>query len=180
MYVHGSDGIHFLKLPDGDYQLIFGESKLYNDLTTGLRKAFESINDFLNEENQYGEDKSGITYEKSLISSSIFRETWTSEEEEFIEELIYPNANATHNVDDAFGIFIGFEIELNKDQILLSNKDFRAMIDDHIKRSVAGKIQNIEKYIEEYQLYGYNFYVYIMPFTNIDLSRTKILEGLVK
>lgn len=26
-YVNGADGVHFLKLPDGNYQLIFGESK---------------------------------------------------------------------------------------------------------------------------------------------------------
>jgi hypothetical protein len=180
MYVNGSDGIHFLKLPDGNYQLIFGESKLYDDLTTGLRDAFQSINDFLKEENQKGEEKSGISYEKSLISSSVFKETWTNEEEEFIERLIYPTNNTSYEVDDAFGIFVGFEINLDKSQRRLTNDKFRIMIDDYINEIVAKKITNIENYIEQHELFGYNFYVYIMPFFDIELSRTKILESLIK
>lgn len=180
MYVNGSDGIHFLKLSNGNYQLIFGESKLYDDLTSGLRDSFQSINDFLKEENQKGEEKSGISYEKSLISSSIFRETWTSEEEEFIERLIYPTNDTSYEVDDAFGIFVGFEIDLDESQRRLPNDQFRIMVDEYINEIVAKKIINIEKYIEQHELFGYNFYVYIMPFLDIELSRTKILESLIK
>ncbi|MDC0764921.1 DUF1837 domain-containing protein [Brevibacillus sp. AG] len=180
MYVNGSDGIHFLKLPSGNYQLIFGESKLYDDLTTGLRDAFQSINDFLKEENQKGEEKSGISYEKSLLSASVFRETWTIEEEKFIEQLIYPTNDRSFDVDDAFGIFVGFEISLDDNQRRLPNDKFRTMIDDHINQLVTKKITNIEKYIEQHKLFGYNFYVYTMPFLDIELSRTKILESLIK
>ncbi|RUT40366.1 DUF1837 domain-containing protein [Paenibacillus anaericanus] len=180
MYVNGSDGIHFLKLPSGDYQLIFGESKLYDDLTTGLRDAFQSINDFLKEENQKGEEKSGISYEKSLLSTSVFRETWTTEEELFIEQLIYPTNDRSFEVDDAFGIFVGFEINLDDKQRRLPNDKFRTMIDEHINELVAKKITNIENYIDQHELFGYNFYVYTMPFLDIDLSRMKILESLIK
>lgn len=180
MYVNGSDGIHFLKLENGNFQLIFGESKFYNDLTGGLRDAFQSINDFLNEENKNGDDKSGINYEKSVISSSIIRETWNSEEEEFLTKLIYPTNDSLFQVDDAFGIFVGFEIEINDSQRQLSNAEFREVLDKHISSIVDQKIQNIETYIENYGLYGYNFYIYIMPFTDIDKARIKILESLVK
>lgn len=180
MYVNGSDGIHFLRLPSGNYQLIFGESKLYEDLTTGLRDAFQSINDFLREENQKGEEKSGISYEKSLLSANVFKEAWTIEEEKFIEQLIYPTNGNSFQVDDAFGIFVGFEINLNDKQRRLPNDEFRTMIDDHINQIVEKKITNIENYIEQHELFGYNFYVYIMPFIDIDLSRTRILESLIK
>ncbi|MED1601194.1 DUF1837 domain-containing protein [Alkalihalophilus marmarensis] len=180
MYVNGSDGIHFLRLPNGNYQLIFGESKLYGDLTTGLRDAFQSINDFLKEENTKGEEKSGISYEKSLLSTSVFRETWTIEEEKFIEQLIYPTNDRSFEVDDAFGIFVGFEINLDMNQRRLPNDKFRTMIDDHVNEIVAKKITNIEHYIEQHKLFGHNFYVYTMPFLDIELSRTKILESLIK
>lgn len=180
MYVNGSDGIHFLKLPSGNYQLIFGESKLYDDLTTGLRDAFQSINDFVKEENQKGEGKSGITYEKSLLSASVFKETWSTEEEKFIEQLIYPTNDSSFEVDDAFGIFVGFEVMLNADQRKLPNDKFRTVIEEHINEVVTKKIANIENYIEEHGLFGYNFYVYTMPFLDIELSRMKILENLIK
>ncbi|MEK4106988.1 DUF1837 domain-containing protein [Paenibacillus sp. FSL R10-2791] len=180
LYVNGSDGIHFLELPSGNYQLIFGESKLYDDLTAGLRDAFISINNFLKEENQKGNEKSGIRYEKSLLSASVFKETWSKEEEEFITQLVYPTNKQLFQVDDAFGIFIGFEIKLDKDQRRLPNDKFRDMIDDHVNKIVEMKIANIENYIEEHELYGYNFYVYTMPFIDIEISRTKILESLMK
>ena len=43
-YVNGSDGVHYLKLPNGNYQLIFGESKMYTDLYEAIGEAFKSIN----------------------------------------------------------------------------------------------------------------------------------------
>jgi len=178
MFVHGSDGIHFLKLPDGNYQLIFGESKVYGDLTKGLRDAFSSIHDFVNETSASG-TKSGINYEKHLISSNIFNETWTKEEETFIEQLIYPTSDSEFEVDDAFGIFIGFEINISKEEKKLSNSEFRIKIDEKINNIVSRKLDNIEKYIENKELFGYSFYIYIMPFTDIDTSRELILERLI-
>ncbi|EMF0150498.1 DUF1837 domain-containing protein [Enterococcus hirae] len=179
MYVNGSDGIHFLRLPNGDYQLIFGESKVYADLTDGLRDAFHSVRDFINETSGSGE-KSGINYEKHLISSNIFNETWSPEEEAFIEGLIYPSTDNSFNVDDAFGIFIGFEINITDEQKKLSNSEFRVAINKQINDIVTKKIKNIEKYISENELFGYTFHVYTMPFTDIDKTREIILENLIK
>lgn len=180
MYVNGSDGIHFLKLLNGDYQLIFGESKLYTNLTLGLRDAFNSISDFVKEENDKGDEKSGINYEKSLISSNIFKESWTADEEEFLEQLIYPTANMEYFVDDAFGIFVGFEIDIDDEMRNLPNDKFRDAIEKYINDFVSMRIINIENYIQEYNLLGYNFHIYLLPFTDIDNSREKILESLIK
>lgn len=179
MYVNGSDGVHFLKLPNGDYQLIFGESKVYANLTNGLRDAFHSIHDFINETSSSGE-KSGISYEKHLISSNLFNETWTPEEEEFIEDLIYPKTNKKFNVDDAFGIFVGFEILITDEQKKLPNRAFREVVDKQINDLVIKKLKNIETYIAENGLLGYTFYIYAMPFTDIDTTREMILENLIK
>lgn len=179
MYVHGSDGIHFLKLPNDDYQLIFGESKVYSDLTAGLRDAFTSIHDFIQESSSNGE-KSGITFEKHLLSSNIFKESWTKEEETLLEQLVYPTPSNTFHVDDAFGIFVGFEIEVTNELMRLPNREFRTTLDTMINDSVTKKINNIENYISENDLLGYNFYVYAMPFTNLDTSRKIILENLIQ
>lgn len=179
MYVNGSDGVHFLRLPNNDYQLIFGESKVYADLTDGLRDAFNSVHDFINETSGSG-DKSGINYEKHLISSNLFNETWTPEEEAFIEDLIYPKTDTNFNVDDAFGIFIGFEINITDDQKKLPNHEFRKFLNEQINDIVSRKIGNIESYISNNDLFGYTFHLYTMPFTNIDETREMILENLIK
>ena len=35
-YVHGTDGVHLLEVAPGDYQLIFGESKMYGDVVGSI------------------------------------------------------------------------------------------------------------------------------------------------
>lgn len=103
-YVNGADGVHFLKLSDGNYQLIFGESKTYQDIDGAIRDAFKSIYNFKNGINDKGNQKSGIQYEKSLVSDNLFKEAFSKEERDFLESLIYPTKNRNFDVDNAFGI----------------------------------------------------------------------------
>lgn len=46
-YFNGADGVHYLKVSDGNYQLIYGESKVYSDLKSGIKAAINSIHDFI-------------------------------------------------------------------------------------------------------------------------------------
>ena len=121
MYVNGADGVHFLELEDGNYQLIFGESKMYKEIKSAFDKALKSLYEFKNEINESGESKSGINYERTLISDNLSKETFSEDEKKFLKALIYPSENQNFYVDDAFGIFVGFEIEVSKDENCLPN-----------------------------------------------------------
>lgn len=83
----------FLSNCDGTYKLIFGESKLYKNISDALYEAFKSINDFINEINTSGENKSGINYEKDLISSNIDNFELSDEDKAILEFIIYPSKN---------------------------------------------------------------------------------------
>ena len=179
-YVNGADGVHFLKLDDGNYQLIFGESKTYIDITQAITDAFKSIYDFKNGVNSKGNSKSGISYEKSLISDNLFKETFTDDEKEFLEKLIYPSKQRKFEVDDAFGIFIGFQITVTEDEKALPSSDFRELIKNRVKQEVEKRIEHISKKIVELKLQGHNFYIYVLPFTDIDAKRKKIIEEITK
>lgn len=112
MPVFKSDGVHCLDLGKGNFQLIFGESKLYKDLTNGLHEAFKSIAD-IKKATVDGCD--GISYDKGLLSSYIDRETFSEAEMDFMKKIIYPGAVSDMPiVDDAFGIFLGYEIDISK------------------------------------------------------------------
>ena len=183
LYVNGSDGVHLKKLSDKKYQLIFGESNTYHDLNSAFDEAFKSISEFVNEKNIEGNDKSGISFEKGLISSNIESEDiFEEDEKEIFKVLLYPEekANNKFSLDDAFSIFIGYDIDINDEQLKLSNDEFHT----EIKRKVVGQIETykdkIYKLIQEYELIGHTFYVFIMPFTNIDENRKKILEKVLK
>ena len=179
MYVNGADGVHFLKLKDGNYQLIFGESKMYKDIKTAFDKALKSLYEFKNEINEKGESKSGINYEKSLISDNLSKETFSEDEKNFLKALIYPCENQNFYVDDAFGIFVGFEIKVSEDEKFMPNSKFRELIHKRIVKNVEGCIEDINSGIKSYGLQGHDFYVYVVPFTNIDGNRKKILKEVV-
>jgi hypothetical protein len=177
-YVNGSDGVHFLKLENGNYQLIFGESKTIVRLTDALTDAFKSIDEFKREVNSKGNKKSGLPYEKSLISDHLGKETFTQEEKDFISKIVYPKKENDFEVDDAFGIFIGYEIEIDEDDKKLPNEDFRKKIQEQIKKEVESKFSHITKKIDDFKLYGHNFYLYILPLTELDKNREVIMQEL--
>lgn len=179
-YVNGSDGVHFLKLENGNYQLIFGESKTIIGLTDAITDAFKSIYHFKNEINEDGDEKSGIGYEKSLISDHLKKETFSVEEKEFLKKIIYPKKENNFEVDDAFGVFIGYEIEISDDDKMLPNNVFRDKIKKQVLDQVAGKIDHITKKIKEYKLFGHNLYIYILPITDLDKNRTSITKNITQ
>ncbi|MDT4814808.1 hypothetical protein FQZ97_478210 [compost metagenome] len=179
-YVNGADGVHFIKLHDGNFQIIFGESKTEKELTTALSHAFKSIHEFKNEINSSGSKKSGLPYEKSLISDHLDKETFSADEKDFIKSIIYPRRNNEFDVDDAFGIFIGYEISISKDDKSLSNPDFRRKIQQQIKDEVHSRLSHIENKINEHNLVGHDFYIYVVPFTDLIKTRREIQKEITK
>lgn len=177
-YVNGADGVHFLKLSNGDYQLIFGESKTEIDITKGITDAFKSIYEFKNGINAKGNKKSGMRYEKSLISDHLGNETFTGSEKEFIKKIVYPSRDNNFYVDNAFGIFIGYEIKIDSEDQKLPNDLFRDKIKNNIKKEVEGRFSHIQKKINEYGLSGHNFYIYILPMTELSKNREMIQKGI--
>lgn len=181
MYVNGSDGVHLLRIGDDRYKLIFGESKLYKDLSGALASAFESINQFVKEINSSGNCKSGINFEKSLISSNIENCDFSEEDKKILEMIIYPTkCNKNINIDDAFSIFIGYEIDISQETRDCSSDIFHETIKEKILHELLEIEKKIYDKIQDKELLGYTFYVYIIPFTDIDNTRKKILGDIVK
>lgn len=180
LYVNGADGVHYLRLPNGNYQLIFGESKTIDDLTVAIRDAFTSIYEFKNEINKKGKSKSGISYEKSLISDNLIKETFSDEDVQFIRSLIYPKRENDFRVDDAFGVFIGYNMDMSAEDKRLPNDQFYDKVKQEIHNTVSQKISLINKYIDENDLGGHSFHIYILPFSNLDVNRTRVLEELIR
>lgn len=180
MYVNGSDGIHLLKLDDYNYQLIFGESKMYKTELDGLREAFNSIHDFKNEINSKGNKKSGITFEKGLISSHLENELTSELDEEVVKMLIYPKYQSADKItiSDSFAIFIGFEVDLDEERKKLSNEEFEDAVIMKVKTSLLNIKNKIYQQIIKHDLFGHSFYLYFLPFTNISVNRKKVL-GMV-
>ena len=180
LYVNGSDGVHLLNNGDGTYKLIFGESKLYKNISNALNEAFKSINSFINEVNSSGENKSGINYEKDLISSNIENCELSDEDKDILELIIYPTKNEKNlRIDDAFSIFIGYEIDISEETEKCTSNNFFEEVRKKILLDLDKYENKIYEKIKDNNLLGHTFFVYIIPFTDIDNTRNKILEDIL-
>jgi hypothetical protein len=173
-YAKGSDGVHLLKITDDEYQLIFGESKLYNGLTKSISEAFRSIHDFLTR------DKNNVTTEIGLINSQLCKEAYDENLYNYLKEIILPKVNVEKPItkNNAFAIFAGFEITLSEEEKRMPNDVFLETIRKKIRKEVESKKEHIKKKIEQYELYGHTFYVYVFPFTELRESHKDIIKKI--
>jgi len=178
MPVHGSDGVHYLKLSNGNYQLIFCESKTIKSLNSAIKSALKSIKD-LKYSNSVNTKSNNLSYEKTLVSENLLKECTSEEEIEFIKSIIYPNSSNNFHVDDAFGILVGYEIEFEEEFKYLSNEDFREKVKLKILNDTSNLVNTISLMLDEYALNGHNFYLYILPFSNLSNSREFILKEIL-
>lgn len=171
-YVNGADGVHLLKIDDSTYQFVFGESKLNSSLQTGIYEAFKSINNLLEK------DLNKLRYEISLVNSNILKETAT-EESTILKKLLIPTENDENlNIDHSFGIFLGFDIPISNEERKMKNSDFRTLMNGKIEKAVRDVLTTLNNQIKKNEFIGYNFYIYIIPFSELDVVRKKIIEKL--
>lgn len=172
-YVNGADGVHLLKIDDSTYQFVFGESKLNSDLRIGIYNAFKSINNLLKS------DLSNLRYEISLVNSNILKETVAEEFSTILKKLLIPTENDEDlDIDYSFGIFLGFDIPISDEERRMKNSDFRILMNDKIEKAVRDVLITLNDQIKKREFVGYSFYIYVIPFSELDNTRKKIIESL--
>lgn len=68
---------------------------------------------------------------------------------------------------------------MSEDERCLPNSEFRKLIHKRIIEEVKNCIDDIGKKIRSYGLQGHDFYVYVVPFTDIESSRKGILREVI-
>lgn len=171
-YVKGADGVHLLKLTDNDFQLILGESKLNSDLQKGVYEAFGSLLKLI-------KDNKKLDFEIGLINSQLVKEAFNRELYDYLKKIIIPNAREDKiNTDYSFGIFLGFDVDITKSEANKSNTEFRTYIRDKIKKQIQDITDSINFQINKTEFIGYDFYIYIVPFSNLQTKRKDIIKEL--
>lgn len=171
-YVKGADGVHLLKLTDKDFQLILGESKLNSDLQKGVYEAFGSLLKLLN-------DNKKLDFEIGLINSQLVKEAFNENLYDYLKKVIVPSARDDKiNTDYSFGIFLGFDIEITTEEENKPNAEFRTHIRDKIKQQIQNITDSINFQINKSEFVGYDFYIYIIPFSNLKTKRKEIIKEL--
>lgn len=173
-YVKGADGVHLLKLTDTDYQIVLGESKLNSDISKGVYEAFGSIKKFL-------ESTSKLEFEIDLINSELVKEAYDKTTYDMLKKIIIPSAKEDETyLDYSFGIFLGFDIAITDQESKLTNRDFRKNIREKIKKEVLKAKNSLNKQLQKSDYKGYQFYIYVIPFSDLQNKRKHIIEKIVE
>lgn len=165
-YIHGTDGVHLLKVGDDEYQLIFGESKMYGDVkgrigsspNRGIKAAFESMG-------KVQED--AFNFDTWLVESELLKETLSPEKVGLLASVLLPPANGENQIrkSNAFGVFIGYEVDATTfpfaEQTDNENEDGLRKI---ARDLIAGQLETIQNEISNRGLGGYHFHLYAVPF----------------
>lgn len=173
-YVKGADGVHLLKLTDTDYQIVLGESKLNSDISKGVYEAFGSIKKFL-------ESTSKLEFEINLINSELVKEAYDQTTYDMLKKIIIPSAKEDETyLDYSFGMFLGFDIPITEEESKLTNMDFRKSIREKIKKEVLKAKNSLNKQLQKSDYKGYQFYIYVIPFSDLQNKRKHIIEKIVE
>ncbi len=172
-YVKGADGVHILKIDDESYQIVFGESKLDASLSKGINNAFKSIKTMMDN----GLDK--MRYEIHLINSNLLKESMSDDAAYILRKLLIPTENDEGlNMDYSFGVFLGFGIEFTDSERAKGHTQFREYINSKVKNAVVNQIPKINEYLKQSEFLGYDFYFYVMPFSELKEVRKDIINKL--
>lgn len=173
-YVHGADGVHLLEIGNGDYQLIFGESKMYGDVADrqgssvrrGLQAAFVSMGKI---------QEDGFDFDTWLVESELLKETLDSAKTQLLAKILLPPAAGDPPItkSNAFGVFIGFELDMTEYPFAdRSSTEIESDLRQFARDAITCEIETIKNEIQKRGLGAYHFHFYAVPFLKKNINGT--------
>jgi len=163
-----SDSVHLLKIQENNkvsYQLVFGASSINGNISDAVDTAFEVLKGI----------KEGRNRERQMVDSTLFNHTFDLETTEKLRQVLVPSKERQQAPDMAFGIFIGYTLDINK----LSNSEFRTAALNKMKSDIHQIIPYINKKIEESNLGMHSYYFYFLPLNDAENDKHRIMENLL-
>lgn len=163
-----SDSVHLLKKKvNGEicYQLVFGASSISGSIIDAIDSAFEVL----------AVIKNGRKNERQMVESTLFNNTYDPETTERLKQIIIPSKQRTAAPDMAFGIFIGYTINVSEDD----NDDFRTLAVEKMKADIREAVPYIEKKATELNLTMHSYYFYFLPFNDAENDKKQIMDELL-
>ncbi len=166
------DGIHLLALPSpvSAHQLVFGASNLNGNLSVAIDNAFDSVI----------KTKTNKSSNATLVESSIFNCSFPDTRvTETIKSIILPSKNNQEPPDSAFGMFLGYSIDLDESVYNLSKDDFVKAVHERLTADISGQVPYIIDKIKTLKLGMHSFYIYVLPFNDMDNDKLSIISKLI-
>ena len=163
-----SDCVHLLKRKvNGEisYQLVFGASCINGKINNAIDSAFEMLTAIKNRR----------VRERQMVDSTLFNHTYDAETTERLRQILVPSKTRHAAPDMAFGVFIGYTIDVEADD----NDVFRAECMARMESDIKEAIPYIEKKVADLNLGMHSYYFYFLPFNNAEVDKKQIMDELL-
>jgi hypothetical protein len=159
-------GIHILDLKSDteNRKIIFSKSSLAGNLNDAIDKAFETV----------VKAKDADVKTLSLFEPTILEKYNDASDatKAYLTSILIPNKrDKEKEVDNAFGIFLGYDIGLGAG-FSISDAEAKMVAD------IQACVPHIQNKITELGLSNYPFYFYVIPFNNIDSDKNTIMTSV--
>lgn len=163
-YQSKTSGIHLL--PGGvNNQIVFGASEVINDLQLAIDSAFAQIDAI----------KSTSRDEYTLVESTVLSNSFDASTTAYLKNLLIPQKGGSIKPDSAFGLFLGYSIEIPNAETL-SNAEYRDAVNKKMQADITTCIPHIQDLIKNFNLTSYSFYIYVLPLNDANRDKTDIME----
>lgn len=166
-YTSNSDSIHFLTLEDSGkkiFELVFGAADISLGINEAIDKAMDKVQTIMNNKKA----------EKGLVNSALFNKAFDADTADYLKSVLIPNKNLVQRPNMAYGLFLGYSIEVNSDV-----DHFEEDAATKLEKDVRDSIPYIVQKINALGLSGSSFYVYFLPFNNAVKDKISIMENLL-
>lgn len=164
-----ASGIHLYSIPGSinTFQLVYGASKINGGLITAIDNAFDSVCDIKNNR---------ITGNE-LVNSAAFNRSIDSTLADQVREIVIPTKAHHNQVGTAYGMFIGYSIDLNPEDY--TPEEFPDVLFKKLEDDINSNASYICNKINSLKLGNHSFYIYILPFNDADADSAMIIDKLV-
>ena len=165
--VSKSDGIH---LYSGEFagqkfnQVVFGASDLHGDLISAADRAFVKVLDV----------KENYDNEFRLVENNAFDGPFDDATKEYIKKLVTPSREKTKTPDMAFGMFLGYSMDLSS-----FDTQYMDAADKKMREDIADLKEYIRNKIISQKLTGYDFYIYVIPFNDAENEKQSLIDEML-
>ena len=162
-------GLHLLKLNSQNslFQMIFSKAYIENDLQKSIDKSFNDLSLVVNSSDRH----------YRFLETSILGENFDDATSNELKSIILPHKrNNDMFVDKAFGILLGYSINLDK---AVNNEEFRKNLDKKMVANLQNQIPYIVEKINNLGMQNSSFYIYLLPFEDACKDKHSIMQNLV-
>lgn len=164
------------KYSSGIYLLPAGTISTNNQIVFGCTQAHDTLKDAIDDVlNQAYDIKTNRNEEIHLLDPSILNTIMDPNVSKYIKNLVTPQRGSFIDVDDAFGLFITYSINIHG-KGSLSNAAYRLEVDKQMDVDIKSNLPYILSEIKRLGLNAYSFYLFILPLDKVEADTKAILS----